>query len=97
MTLTENIRYDEKGHLSEQSFLQYKIPTRLETGRLHVEFASSYEDSGPFGAKSIGEVVINTPAPVIAHAIFRATGHWYRELPILPEQIALQLAREKEV
>ncbi|MBQ3178842.1 MAG: xanthine dehydrogenase family protein molybdopterin-binding subunit, partial [Clostridia bacterium] len=97
MTLTENIRYDERGHLSEQSFLQYKIPTRLETGRLHVEFASSYEESGPFGAKSIGEVVINTPAPVIAHAIFRATGHWYRELPILPEQIALQLAREKEV
>jgi CO/xanthine dehydrogenase Mo-binding subunit len=66
----------------------------LETGRLHVEFAPSYEQSGPFGAKSIGEIVINTPAPAIAHAIYRATGHWYRELPILPERIALDLAEE---
>lgn len=91
MTLTENIQYDEKGRLSENSFLQYKIPTRLETGRLHVTFAPSYEQSGPFGAKSIGEIVINTPAPAIAHALYRATGHWYRELPILPEQIAMDM------
>lgn len=97
MTLTENIQYDDRGHLTEHSFLQYKIPTRLETGRLHVEFASSYEESGPFGAKSIGEIVINTPAPAIAHAIFRATGHWYRELPILPEQIALDYNKVKEI
>jgi CO/xanthine dehydrogenase Mo-binding subunit len=94
MTLTENIRYDENGRLSESSLMQYRIPTRLETGRLHVEFAPSYEQSGPFGAKSIGEIVINTPAPAIAHAIYRATGHWYRELPILPERIALDLAEE---
>ena len=96
MTLTENIRYDDRGHLTEHSFLQYKIPTRLETGRLNVEFVSSYEQSGPFGAKSIGEIVINTPAPALAHAIHRATGHWYRELPILPETIALDLARDAE-
>ncbi|MBQ7321437.1 MAG: molybdopterin-dependent oxidoreductase [Clostridia bacterium] len=97
MTLTENIRYDDKGYLNERSLMQYKIPTRLETGRLAVEFAPSYEESGPFGAKSIGEIVINTPAPAIAHAIYRATGHWYRELPILPERIALDLASEESV
>lgn len=96
MTLTENIQYDEKGRLSENSFLQYKLPTRLETGRLHVTFAPSYEQSGPFGAKSIGEIVINTPAPAIAHALYRATGHWYRELPILPEQIAMDIAADQE-
>ena len=93
MTLFENIQYDERGHLTENSFLQYKIPTRLETGRLAVEFAPSYEQSGPFGAKSIGEIVITTPAPAIAHAIARASGHWYRELPILPETIALDIAK----
>ena len=96
MTLTENIRYDERGHLTENSFLQYKIPTRLETGHLEVEFAPSYEQSGPFGAKSIGEIVINTPAPAIAHAIYRAVGRWYRELPILPETIAMDAARREE-
>lgn len=94
MTLSENIRYDERGNLTESSFMQYRIPTRLETGRIDVQFAPSYEESGPFGAKSIGEIVINTPAPAIAHAIYRATGHWYRELPILPEKIAMDLAEE---
>lgn len=87
MALFEDIHYDDHGRLSESSFMQYKIPTRLETGRIGVEFASSYEQSGPFGAKSIGEIVINTPAPAIAHAIYRATGRWYRELPITPEKI----------
>lgn len=42
-------------------------------GHLRVEFENSYEPTGPFGAKSIGEIVINTPAPAIAHAIYRAT------------------------
>ena len=49
----------------------------------------SYEPTGSFGAQSIGEIVINTPAPAIAHAIYRATGVWHRELPILPEHILL--------
>ena len=89
MTLTENIQYDERGNLSETSFLQYKIPTRLEVGRLDVFFCPSYEGSGPFGAKSIGEIVINTPAPAIVHALYRATGRWFRTLPVTPEQIAL--------
>ena len=57
--------------------------------RLKVEFEHSYEPTGPFGAKSIGEIVINTPAPAIAHAIYRATGVWHRELPITPEKILM--------
>ncbi len=90
-TLTENITYNQKGRPIEADFMQYKIPTRLDMGRLRVEFEQSYEPSGPFGAKSIGEIVINTPAPAIAHAIFRATGVWHRELPITPEAIAMSL------
>lgn len=88
-TLFENITYDKKGGIAENSFMQYKIPTRLDMGNLKVEFEHSYEPTGPFGAKSIGEIVINTPAPAIAHAIYRATKVWHRELPITPEQIAL--------
>ena len=60
-----------------------------------VEFESSYEESGPFGAKSIGEVVINTPSPAIAHAIFNATGVWNRELPITPEKILMGMMEKK--
>ncbi len=90
-TLTENITYNEQGRPIESSFMQYKIPTRLDMGKLKVEFEHSFEPTGPFGAKSIGEIVINTPAPAIAHAIFRATGVWHRELPITSEAIAMSL------
>ncbi len=93
-TLMENVTYDPSGRPAESSFMQYKIPTRLDMGRLKVEFEHSYEPTGPFGAKSIGEIVINTPAPAIAHAIYRATGVWHRELPITPEKIAMSLQDE---
>lgn len=89
MALFEDVTYNEKGRLLENSFLQYKIPTRLDMGHLKVEFAPSYEPSGPFGAKSIGEIVINTPSPAIAQAVFRATGVWHRELPITPEKVLM--------
>ena len=93
-TLMENVTYDKFGKPMESSFMQYKLPTRLDMGKLKVEFEHSYEPTGPFGAKSIGEIVINTPAPAIAHAIFRATGVWHRELPITPEKIAMSLIED---
>lgn len=93
-TLFENITYDETGKPVESSFMQYKIPTRLDMGHLRVEFENSYEPTGPFGAKSIGEIVINTPAPAIAHAIYRATGVWHRELPITPEKILMSMPED---
>ena len=94
MALYENIQYSAKGAINENSFMQYKIPTRLDMGRLRVEFESSYEQSGPFGAKSIGEIVINTPSPAIAHAIFNATGIWLRDLPMTPEKVLMSLPEE---
>ena len=90
-TLMEDVTYDKTGRPIESSFMQYKIPTRLDMGKLKVEFENSYEPTGPFGAKSIGEIVINTPAPALAHAIYRATGVWHRELPITPEKIAMSV------
>ena len=94
MTLTENVTYDRNGRPVESSLMQYKIPTRLDMGHLKVEFEHSHEPTGPFGAKSIGEIVINTPAPAIAHAIYRATGVWHRDLPITPEAIAMSRPEE---
>ena len=95
MALTENIRYSSKGKLWENSLMQYKIPTRQDIGHIRVEFESSYEKTGPFGAKSIGEVVINTPLPAIADAIYHATGTRFCELPITPEQIAMAAQNNK--
>lgn len=87
MALYENITYSDKGSIFENSFMNYKIPTREDIGNIRVAFESSYEKSGPFGAKSIGELVINTPCPAIAHAIYNATGTWLREVPFTPEKI----------
>ena len=95
MTLTENITYDAKGYPMENSLFQYKIPARVDIGHIHVEFENSYEPNGPFGAKSIGEVVINTPLPAISDAIYNAIGTRFYELPITPEQVAMAAA-EKE-
>ena len=89
MTMSENITYSEKGKLCENSFLQYKIPSRMDIGHINVEFESSYEDAGPFGAKSIGEVVINTPLPAITDALSHAAGKRFYELPITPDQIVM--------
>ena len=95
MTLTENITYDAKGYPMENSLFQYKIPARVDIGHIHVEFENSYEPNGPFGAKSIGEVVINTPLPAISDAIYNAIGTRFYELPITPEQIAMAVAEQE--
>ncbi len=87
MALFEDITYGDQGDVQQRSFMQYKLPTRQDVGRLHVEFEPSFEPTNPFGIKSIGEIVINTPAPAITHAVYNATGVWFRELPITPEKI----------
>lgn len=87
MALYEDIQYNEQGKMMNNSFMQYKIPSRLDVGKVRVAFESSYEPTGPFGAKSIGEVVINTPSPALAHAVYNGTGVAVRTLPITPEKI----------
>ena len=87
MALYEDIVYSREGRNLSNSLMQYKIPTRLDVGRIRVDFASSYEPTGPFGAKSIGEVVINTPSPAIANAVYNGVHVHVRELPITAEKI----------
>ncbi|MBM6755209.1 molybdopterin-dependent oxidoreductase [Collinsella tanakaei] len=86
MALTEDVQYSDRGRMRTRSLMTYKMPTRLDVPDIRVEFAPSYEPTGPFGAKSIGEVVINTPSPAIASAVAHATGHYVRTLPITPEK-----------
>ena len=95
MFLYEDVQYTEKGKIRNNSFMQYKIPNRMDIPSVRIEFESSYEKTGPFGAKSIGELVIDTPCPAIANAVYNATGIRVRELPITPEKVAMGiLAKE---
>ena len=79
--------YSETGRVHENSFMQYKVPSRQDVGNVQVEFECSYEPTGPYGAKSIGEIVINTPSPAIANAVYNAVGVRIRELPITAEKV----------
>ncbi|CUN74362.1 xanthine dehydrogenase family protein molybdopterin-binding subunit [Clostridium disporicum] len=96
MALYEDISYDFKGRMRNDSFMQYKIPSRLDVGNIRVEFESSYEPTGPFGAKSIGEIVINTPSPALAHAVYNATKVNIRTLPITAEKIAMGMMENED-
>ncbi|HEY5556341.1 xanthine dehydrogenase family protein molybdopterin-binding subunit [Acetobacterium sp.] len=87
MALYEDIVYTEDGRNASNSLMQYKIPTRLDVGDIQVDFESSYEPTGPFGAKSIGELVISTPPPAIANAVYNGMHVQIRELPITAEKI----------
>ena len=95
MVLYEDVQYTDKGKIRNNSFMQYKIPNRLDIPKVRIEFESSYEKTGPFGAKSIGELVIDTPCPAIANAVYNATGVRVRELPITPEKVAMGILEQE--
>jgi CO/xanthine dehydrogenase Mo-binding subunit len=95
MATFEDVKYSKKGSLLSNSFLYYKIPTALDVKKLTTEFAESYEESGPFGAKSVGEIGIDTPPAAVANAIYHATGVRIHALPITPEKIILGLKQRK--
>ncbi|MDF2546800.1 MAG: aldehyde oxidase/xanthine dehydrogenase, large subunit [Anaerosolibacter sp.] len=91
LAMYEDVRYDERGRMTTNNFMQYKIPTRKDIGNIRVVFEESFEPTGPFGAKSIGEVVINTPAPAIMDAVYNAVGVRITNLPITPEKVFLAM------
>lgn len=92
LALYEDIKYDKNGKVSTDDFMQYKIPARVDIGsNINVIFSDSYETTGPFGAKSIGEVTINTAAPAIANAVENGIGLRVKKLPITSEQVLLHI------
>ncbi len=91
MALFEEVRYTKKGNMDTNTFMQYKIPARCDIGNVQVDFVETYEPTGPFGAKSVGEVVINTPLPAIQEAVFNGIGVRINTLPITPEKVFMAM------
>lgn len=91
MASFEEVNHSEKGRLINSSFMKYKVPTRMEVGNIDVEFVESYEPSGPFGAKSVGEIGIDTPPAAIANAIKNAVGVRINKLPLKAEDIWMKM------
>jgi len=85
--LTEQYRFDRSGRMTNPSFWDYKIYTAADVPEIVTILTGSYEETGPFGAKSIGEIAINGPAPAIANAIYDAVGVRIFDLPITPQKV----------
>lgn len=89
MAMFEEVRHTDDGHMDTNTFMQYKIPARCDVGNVIVDFVETNEPTGPFGAKSVGEVVINTPLPAIQESVYNACGVRVNTLPITPEKVFL--------
>ena len=91
--LTEGMTFED-GHPSEPNLSGYRIPSMRDMPKLSRAFADSYEPTGPFGAKGLGELGTDPTAAALSNAIFDAVGVRIRTLPITPEKV-LKALQEK--
>jgi CO/xanthine dehydrogenase Mo-binding subunit len=85
--LLENAIY-HRGAMANASFTNYVIPTTLDVPKMRVEIVEEPYSRGPFGAKGVGELPMDVPAPAVGAAIHQATGLFLTGLPFLPERIS---------
>lgn len=86
--LMEDPIFDEKtGRMLNPNFADYMVPTALDMPHIEMGLVETNEPSGPFGAKSTGELTVLGGAPAIANAIYDAIGIRFTELPITPERV----------
>lgn len=94
--LSEQMKY-YKGLLLNNNFLDYKIPTTLDTPDIHTNIIETIDPEGPFGAKESGEGAIHPIIPAIANAIYKAVGVRITKLPISAEDVLKQMKEIKKM
>jgi len=85
--LTEELHFDEQGKIINPNFRSYRLPLAKDVPPIEVFFIEKSDPYGPFGAKGVGEVVVNCTAPAIVNAVAHATGIRLKQLPITPERL----------
>ena len=85
------------GHMANNQMTNYIIPTAEDVPPIHVYFEEIPFSHGGFGAKGIGELPHDGPAPAILNAIKDATGVSYNQIPLLPEDLFAELAAHAPV
>jgi CO/xanthine dehydrogenase Mo-binding subunit len=81
--LMERMEVDRRaGKAVSSDLLHYKIPTSMDMPELHVRIVDGHEPTGPFGAKSVGELPAVPVAAAIANAVAHATGERALSLPL---------------
>ena len=90
MTLYENVVW-QNGRMANGQMTNYIMPTSADIPPIRVYFEENPYAFGPAGAKGIGELPMDGPAPAILNAIENATGLTFNRIPLMPEEIAESL------
>lgn len=85
--LSEEMYYDAKGRILNNSFTDYKMFGPSDMPRITTILVENPDPVGPFGAKSVGESGLVSPVGAVANAIFHAIGIQFTEAPITPEKV----------
>ncbi|HYM82072.1 MAG TPA: xanthine dehydrogenase family protein molybdopterin-binding subunit [Candidatus Limnocylindria bacterium] len=92
--LLEDVRWKD-GRVWNHQLTNYIIPTTSDVPPLDVEIVEIPYSRGPHGAKGVGELPMDAPAPAVVAAIAHATGVRIDEIPVRPEQLLERLAEER--
>ena len=87
----EEVVLDDQGRMINDRITNYIIPTSLDAPEMITRIVEIPFKGGPFGAKGIGEIPMDGPAPAAAQAIEQATGVVLDNLPMTPERIIAAL------
>ncbi len=85
--LSEGYQYDERGHLLNKSFLDYRMPTALDVPAIETVLVEVPNPGHPYGVRGVAEPPVTPPPAAIAIALHRALGIRLRELPMTPEKL----------
>jgi len=94
-TLYENVIWNS-GRMLNNTMNSYIIPGPFDLPDIKVAFEERPYEGGPGGAKGLGELPMNGPAPAILNAIENATGISFNHVPVLPEQMMEKLTLKTE-
>lgn len=85
--LLEEHVYDSRGRLLNTRMQNYVIPTALDVPKMHTALLENPYPSGPYGAKGLGELPMDGPAPAVVAAVLHATGKLIPEIPLSPDRV----------
>lgn len=94
--LTEEYLFDENGKMRNAGFNDYKIWSTADMPELVTIMVPTWEDTGPFGAKSVSEICINGALPAISNAIYDAVGVRIREAPFTPQRVLAAIRAKQQ-
>jgi CO/xanthine dehydrogenase Mo-binding subunit len=93
--LNEEYVYNERGEMTNASFLDYRMPTALDLPMIDPVLVEVPNPGHPYGVRGVGEVPIVPPPAAIANAIYRAVGVRLHELPMSPGRVVRELLTSK--